>query len=38
VSLCIDGIKQTSATSFEVTKRNFAPDKDIKVFFLTKRD
>jgi len=38
VSLCIDGIKQTSATSFEVTKRNFAPDKDIKVFFLTLRD
>ena len=36
VSICMDGIKQTSATSFEVTKRNFAPDKDIKVFFLRK--
>jgi hypothetical protein len=37
VSICMDGIKQTSETSFEVTKYNFAPNEDLKIFFLKKR-
>lgn len=36
VSICMDGMKQTSSTSFEITKHRFAPTEDLKVFFLTK--
>ena len=37
VSICMDKLKQTSPTTFEVTKYNFAPAEDLKVFFLVKR-
>jgi hypothetical protein len=37
VSICMDNLKQTSPTTFEVTKYNFAPAEDLKVFFLVKR-
>jgi len=36
VSICINGMKRTSPTSFEVTKYNFAPSEDLKIFFLKK--
>lgn len=36
VSLCMDGIKKTGPTSFAVTKYNFAPAQDIRLFFLVK--
>jgi hypothetical protein len=37
VSICIEGIKQTGPTSFTVTKYNFAPTQDIRLFFLVKK-
>ena len=36
VSVCMSGLKRTSPTSFEVTRKNFAPAEDLKIFFLTK--
>jgi hypothetical protein len=36
VSICMEGMKQTSPTSFEITKHDFAPVDDLKVFFLKK--
>jgi len=36
VSICMEGMKQTSSSTFEVTKHNFAPSEDLKIFFLKK--
>ncbi len=36
ISLCIDGIKKTGATTFEVVKKDFTPDKDISVLLIPK--
>ena len=35
VSLCADGIKKTGPTTFEVKRRDFVPDSDIAVLFVT---
>ncbi len=34
VSLCIDGIKKTGPTTFEVTKKDFYPEQDLKILIL----
>lgn len=34
VSLCIDGIRKTGPTTFEVTRRNFIPEQDLKILVL----
>jgi hypothetical protein len=34
VSLCINGIKKTSPTTFEVTKKDFIPERDLKILIL----
>ena len=36
ISLCIDGIKKTGATTFVVEKKDFTPDKDISVLLIPK--
>ncbi len=34
VSLCINGIKKTGPTTFEVTKKDFIPERDLKILIL----
>lgn len=34
VSLCIDGVKKTGPTTFEVTRKNFIPERDLKILVL----
>lgn len=34
VSLCMDGIRKTGPTRFEVVRTNFEPDRDIHVLFV----
>lgn len=34
VSLCAEGIKRTSPTSFELTEQDYSPAEDLKVLFL----
>ena len=34
VSLCIDGIKKTGATTFESVKKDFTPERDLKILIL----
>ena len=34
VSFCGDGVKKISATSFEMTKTDYTPERDIEVLFL----
>lgn len=36
VSLCIDGIRKTGPTRFEVIKKNFLPKKDLQIVFFEK--
>ena len=35
VSLCIDGIEKTGATTFEVRKQDFTPDRDLDILIVT---
>ena len=34
ITLCIDGIKKTGPTTFEVTKTNFIPDRDLEILVV----
>lgn len=34
ISLCIDGIRKTGPTTFEVTRRDFIPEQDLKILVL----
>jgi len=35
LSLCIDGIRKTGPTTFEVEKKNFRPDRDLRLLIVT---
>ncbi|MEN9411189.1 MAG: hypothetical protein RL216_3163 [Pseudomonadota bacterium] len=35
ISLCIDGIEKTGATTFEVRKKDFTPDRDLDILIVT---
>jgi hypothetical protein len=35
ISLCIDGIEKTGATTFEVRRKNFTPDRDLDILIVT---
>lgn len=35
ISLCIDGIEKTGATTFEVRKRDFTPGRDLDILIVT---
>lgn len=35
VSFCGEGVKKTGPTTFEMTKEDFYPDKDLEILFLT---
>jgi hypothetical protein len=35
-SLCLDGIKKTGKTTFEIEKTNFSPKEDIRIVFFEK--
>ncbi len=35
LSLCIDGVRKTGPTTFEVRKRAYRPDQDLKILFIT---
>ncbi|WP_187323568.1 DUF4424 family protein [Stigmatella aurantiaca] len=34
LSLCMDGLKKTSATRFETTRENFRPERDLSLIFF----
>jgi hypothetical protein len=34
LSLCVDGIKKTGPTTFEVRKRNYRPDQDLNILII----
>ncbi len=34
LSLCIDGIRKTGPTTFEVRKRNYRPERDLNILFI----
>nr|WP_320011064.1 DUF4424 family protein [uncultured Desulfobulbus sp.] len=34
LSLCLDGLKKTDATRFELTRKNFRPDHDLQLLFI----
>jgi hypothetical protein len=38
VSLCVDGIKKTAPTRFELRKKDFVPERDLAVLLVTSRD
>jgi hypothetical protein len=38
VSLCLDGIKKTGATRFELRKKDFVPERDLALLVVTSRD
>jgi Domain of unknown function (DUF4424) len=38
VSLCMDGIKKTGPTRYEFRKKDFVPDRDLSVLFVTSRE
>ncbi|HET7502027.1 MAG TPA: DUF4424 family protein, partial [Kofleriaceae bacterium] len=38
LSVCADGLKKTAATRFELRKKDFVPEKDLSVLFVTSRD
>jgi hypothetical protein len=38
LSLCVDGIKKTAPTRFELRKKDFVPDKDLAVLVVTSRE
>lgn len=38
VSLCINGIKKTGPTTFEVRRKNFIPERDLKILILEPRN
>ena len=38
LSLCIDGIKKTAPTRFELRKKDFVPDKDLALLIATSRE
>ena len=38
MSLCLDGIKKTGPTRFELRKKDFVPERDLAVLVVTSRD
>lgn len=38
MSVCLDGIKKTGATKFELRKKDFVPERDLSVLIATSRD
>jgi hypothetical protein len=38
LSLCIDGIKKTDPTRFELRKKDFVPDRDLALLIVTARE
>lgn len=38
VSFCLDNVKKISPTSFEVRIKDFTPDKDLKILFISKAE
>ena len=38
LSLCLDGIKKTGATRFELRKKDFVPERDLSLLIATSRD
>lgn len=38
VSLCLDGVKKTGATRFELRKKDFVPERDLALLVVTSRD
>lgn len=38
LSLCLDGIKKTGPTRFELRKKDFVPDRDLALLFVTARE
>jgi hypothetical protein len=38
VSFCLDGVKKTSPTAFEVRMKDFTPDRDLKILLIGKAD
>jgi hypothetical protein len=38
VSFCLDNVKKTSPTAFEVRMKDFTPDRDLKILLIGKAD
>jgi hypothetical protein len=38
LSLCIDGIRKTGPTTFEVDKTNFRPEHDLRLLIVSALD
>ena len=38
VSFCLDNVKKISATAFEVRKKDFTPERDLKILLIGKAD
>ena len=38
LSVCLDGIKKTAPTRFELRKKDFVPERDLAVLIVTSRD
>jgi len=38
LSLCVDGIKKTESTRFELRKKDFVPDRDLALLIVTARE
>jgi hypothetical protein len=38
LSLCLEGVKKTGPTRFELRKKDFVPDRDLAVLVVTSRD
>jgi hypothetical protein len=38
VSFCLDGVKKISPTAFEVRKKDFTPERDLKILLIGKAD
>lgn len=34
VSLCAEGVKKVGPTTFEITRTDFVPDRDLEIFFM----